>query len=169
MDDRDHLRYLAVPGNQKPNSRTIGVPWEPVRLNDGNFLRIVVNLSLDAIEDAPSKLRVYSASFQYQLDERGEQWVLRYDYVRVPENPHPASHLQIHGTLIHPECLPDNAPFDRIHLPTGRITIEAVIRLLAEQFQVPCNEEPAICRPLLAESELAFERIAHRHISGPAN
>lgn len=169
MDDRDHLRYTTIPNAQRQSTRTIGVRSQPVRLNDENYLRLIVNLSLDPIEGAQSKLRVYSASYQYQMDKDGENWVLRYDYVRVPRDQHPASHVQIRGHLIADGCLPEHTPLERIHLPTGRVTLEAVIRLLAEQFKVPCNESEDIWRPILAESERRFEVIAHRHLSGPEN
>ena len=168
MDDREHVRFLSIPETQRRNTKTIGNRLQPVPLNDGHFLRLVVNLSLDPIEGEQAKLRVYSAAFQYQLDKEGEQWVFRYDYVRVPNNEHPASHLQMRANLLSDACLPPHTPLERLHFPTGRVTMEAVIRLLAEQFKVPCNESGDIWRPLLAESEREFERIAHRHISGPA-
>jgi hypothetical protein len=169
MDDREHVRFLSIPGNQRADTRTLGSRVRPIPLNDGHYLRLMVNLSLDPIENAQPKLRVYSASYQYQLDPEGENWVLRYDYARVPNDRHPASHLQVRAKLLAEGCLPEHTPFERIHLPTGRMTLEAVIRLLVEQFEVPCNESEDIWRPILAESERAFELIAHRHISGPAS
>lgn len=170
MDDREFLRETRLP-NQPRNKRTIGVRSRPLPLNDGRYLRLVTSLSLDALAgDLQPKLRVYSASYQYQLDDGGEHWVLRYDYVRTPNNEHPASHVQLRADLKEPceRCLPRDTPLERIHFPTGRITLEAVIRLLAEQFQVPCNESPDIWRPILAETERQFEQIAHRPLSGPA-
>ena len=130
----------------------------------------MLNLSLEPIEatETQPKLRVHSASYQYQLDLEGERWVFRYDYVRVPNDQHPASHLQIRANLAEDGCLPAGKPLNRIHFPTGRTTIEAVIRLLAEQFHVPCNKPPEFWRPLLTETEREFERIAHRPLSGPA-
>jgi hypothetical protein len=47
--------------------------------------------------------------------------------------------------------------------------MEGVIRLLADQFGVPCNEPPEVWRPVLAEAEQTFLDIAHRPLSGPAN
>lgn len=46
--------------------------------------------------------------------------------------------------------------------------LEGVIRLLVEEFGVPCNQPPAIWRPVLAEAERAFLEIAHQPLSGPA-
>lgn len=45
--------------------------------------------------------------------------------------------------------------------------MEAALRLLADQFGVPCNTEPEVWRPALAVSEEAFIEIAHQPISGP--
>ena len=58
----------------------------------------------------------------------------------------------------------DRSPFPN---PTQRISLEAVIRLLIEQFGVPANQPPDIWRPMLTESEAAFLEIAHRSLSGP--
>lgn len=171
MNDREQLLYTSLPSsNQRANTRTIGVRDRPLRLNDGRFLRLMLNLSLASTEpsDTQPKLRVYSASYQYQMDSEGERWVFRYDYVRVPKDQHPASHLQIRANLTEDRCLPAGKILDRIHFPTGRTTIEGVIRLLAEQFHVRCNSPPDFWRPLLTESEREFERIAHRPLSGPA-
>jgi hypothetical protein len=106
------------------------------------------------------------SSFQYQLDRDGEQWVFRYDYVREPPAPHPAMHFQLRGTLAE-ACLPDGCPLERIHFPTQRISLEAVIRLLIEQFGTPPRQPLEIWRPLLAQTEADFLAIAHRALSGP--
>jgi hypothetical protein len=165
-DQRHSVRYSSLAG-QKPNTKTLGVRSQPLLLNDGRYLRLMLNLSLDEIKDAPAKLRVYSASYQYQMDEQADRWIFRYDYVRVPQDVHPSSHVQFRAEPIERGCLPDGKIFERLHFPTGRVTLEAVIRCLVEQFDVPCHEESEIWRPILAESEREFEKIAHRPLSGP--
>lgn len=102
-----------------------------------------------------SRLKVKTSSFQYQLDPEGEKWVFRYDYLREPPEPHPAAHLQIRGGLIE-ACLPDARALERVHFPTHRVSLEAVIRLLVEEFAVPTSEPRHVWRPVLAESESAF-------------
>ncbi|MGH7390441.1 MAG: hypothetical protein ACREM3_13430 [Candidatus Rokuibacteriota bacterium] len=138
-----------------------------VPLNDGRYLRVSVSLFLEPYEGR-TRLKVEKSVYQYQLDEEGDQWVVRYDYLRTPSDPHPGMHVQIRGRLHEAEVLPSDATLERVHFPTGRVSIEAVIRMLVEQFRVPPNEEPRIWRPVLAESERAFQQIAHRDISGPA-
>jgi hypothetical protein len=47
--------------------------------------------------------------------------------------------------------------------------LEALIRLLADQFKVPCNQSKGTWRRMLAVSEAPFIGIAHRSLSGPAD
>jgi hypothetical protein len=111
--------------------------------------------------------QVAESSYQCQIDRDGDQWVFRYDFLRWPTDPHPASHLQINAGV--PEgWVPPGTPFGRIHFPTDRVSFEAVIRLLIEQFAVPPVESSELWRPLLAESESLFMGIRHRSISGPS-
>jgi hypothetical protein len=168
MDPVGHFRLSRVE-NGRENAFALGVRSQPILLLNGHFLRLLQSLQLDPVEDGPSKLRTYAAVYQYQIDREGEQWVFRYDYLREAEDPHPSSHLQLRANLLeHEHCLPEDRPFHKVHMPTGRITLEAVVRCLVEQFSIPTNEAPEIWRPILTESEMAFERIAHRHASGPA-
>lgn len=123
---------------------------------------------LDVDDERGPLLKVSESSFQYQEDEAGNDWIVRYDYLREPgPDPHPTAHLQIRGQL-HADVLSDDKPLDRVHFPTGRVALEGVLRLLAEQFDVPTAEQPEVWRGVLSESERAFQRIAHRPQSGPA-
>jgi hypothetical protein len=112
-------------------------------------------------------VKVASSSFQYQLDEEGDSWVFRYDYVRQPPDPHPAAHVHVRGSLAE-QCLRDKQALEDIHFPTQRVSLESVIRLLIEQFNVSAHQPSEIWRPLLAESEALFLEIAHKSLSGPA-
>jgi hypothetical protein len=130
-------------------------------LNDTRFLRLSASLFIEPTDEGP-RMKVRNSSYQYQLDRDGDRWLFRYDYLRVPYGTEPPAHLQLHGQL----AILDR-PLDRIHFPTGRVTIEAVIRLLADQFAVPCETEPEVWRPVLAESERLFLEMAHHPLSGP--
>jgi len=107
-------------------------------------------------------MKVRNSSYQYQHDRDGKKWIFRYDYLRTPPQAEPPAHLQIRGSLV-----ADNRPLDDLRFPTGRVTLEAVIRLLAEQFSVLCNQDSAAWRPILAESEGMFLKMAHQPLSGP--
>jgi len=118
--------------------------------------------------DQGFRIKVADSAYQYQADREGDEWIFRYDFLRNPRAPHPASHLQING-VIPDGWLPADTPLSRIHFPTERISFEAVIRLLIEEFGVTANEPPGLWRPLLAESEGLFMGIRHRSISGPSS
>ena len=145
-------------------------PLDPLPLNDGRFLRLSVGLYLASDDPRGRLLKVSQSSSQYQVDQAGVRWIVRYDYLREPGlDAHPQAHLQIRGSLEEPGVLRPSRPLDRIHFPTDRVSMEGVIRLLTDQFGVPCNEPPEVLRPVLAEAERTFLDIAHRTLSGPAN
>lgn len=112
------------------------------------------------------RVKVKISSFQYQADRNGDHWIFRYDYLRQPSEPQPSAHLHVRGSLLEP-CLSSGSALEDIHFPTQRVSIEAVIRLLIEQFGVHPNKSVEIWRPVLAESEAAFLEIAHQSLSGP--
>ena len=101
-------------------------------------------------------MKVMNSAYQYQLDRDSTNWIFRYDYLRKPPRLEPAAHLQINGSLA------DGAPLERVRFPTGRVTLESVIRLLADQFGVACNERDKLWRPALDLSETLFLEIAHQ-------
>ena len=141
-------------------------PTEPLPLTDGRFLRLRIALSL-VQENNKRRTRTETSSLQYQLDPAGTRWVFRYDYSRFPTNKYPAAHVQLRGVLLE-ECLPgQGTALEHVHLPTGRVSLEAIIRLLIETFKVPPRTTPNVWRPLLALSERAFLDNAHQPLSGP--
>jgi hypothetical protein len=137
----------------------------PVILNDGRRLRLSITLTFEA-HDGGQRLKVFEASFQYQTKHAKE--IFRYDYLRNPKTDYPASHLQIHGKLTE-KTVPKSHYLEKIHFPTGRIPLEAVIRLLAEEFRIHCHAPKKVWRAVLNQSEALFAEIAHRPLSGPAN
>ncbi len=138
-----------------------------VLLRDGRFLRLSIVL-FRAPHESGHRMKVEQAAYQYQVDDAGNRWAFRYDYRREPADQHPASHLQVRGNLW--EAVPlYRGMLERVHFPTGRVSLEAVIRLLVGQFAVGANRPQEIWRRVLAESERAFEEIAHRPLSGPTS
>lgn len=136
---------------------------DPILLTDGRYLRIAVSLFVDR-SDVRGYMRVRKASYQYQADRAGSDWIFRYDYLRQPgPNLQPTAHLQVNGDLRVPEVLEDPTPLGRIHFPTGRISLDAVIRVLAERFHLPTNELPDVWRSALAGSEPSFHEEADQH------
>jgi len=161
---------VRITAGPRPDERMVieggrALDSDVVLLKDGRFLRLFLVL-FRAPYQGGHRMKVEQASYQYQVDEAGLRWVFRYDYRRNPSDQHPATHLQVRGRL-HESVPPFKGMLERTHFPTGRVSIEAVIRLLIEQFSVESATAPEIWRPVLAESERAFEEIAHRPLSGP--
>jgi len=140
-----------------------GMRAPTVQLTDGRYLRLLMTLYLEETEKG-RLLKVDEASFQYQIDPQGKRWIFRYDYRRHPRDQYAAGHVQVRGTLTETGSL--IAP---IHFPTGRVSIESILRLLIENFGVPPREPPENWRAALTESEKAFLKIAHQPTSGPAS
>ena len=133
---------------------------DPLPLTDKRFLRLTMSLYREHVSDG-WRLKMEKSAIQYQVDAEGQQWMFRYDYLRYPPDPHPAAHIQVRGKLTEP-VLPVGMPLERVHFLTMRVSLEAVIRLLADDFRVPCQTPADVWRPVLAESEAAFLAIAHR-------
>ena len=142
-----------------------GGPTDSLPLMDGRFLRLTMRLFLTATNDG-QRVKVESSSFQYQTDKTGDRWIFRYDYVRSAPDQHPSAHAHIRGSLAEP-CLAAKQALEDVHFPTQRVSLESVIRLLIEQFNVPSTYPTEVWRPLLAESEALFLAIAHQSLSGP--
>ena len=164
MARSSYVRLVAGEGTKLVLSGPNG-PGDPLLLNDGRFLRLTITLFFEKSK-GERHLKVFESSFQYQTNTGAE--IFRYDYLRNPQTHYPASHLQIHGRLNQP-TVPKSHYLEKIHFPTGRIPLEAVIRLLAEEFQIHCHAPKRVWRRILAESEEKFTKIAHRPLSGPSN
>ena len=156
-------RLVSLRGS--PDLRVLGGTGgatSPLRLANGHYLKLIVHLALSDTEHGP-RLKVISSSYQYQLDELGATWVFRYDYWREAPVKHPAAHLHVRSTLLAPARLDHEGMLhERVHYPTGRLSIKAVIRLLIEQYSVVPVTPAHIWRPLLHASETAFQEIAHK-------
>ena len=165
LADGEHVRLTAGRSRRGEDVRLLSGlagATDPLRLRDGRWLRFTVALFLD--RSAGDRLKVGKSSFQYQADRGGEHPIFRYDYLRVPHSTEPPAHLNLHGALTVPDVLPSRRSLSRIHFPTSRVSLEAGIRLLADDFAVPTATVPGTWRPLLAASEAAFDRIAHRAV-----
>lgn len=137
----------------------------PIALRDGRFLDVRMGLAIQGTTDG-SRLKTLNSVFQYQSDLDGNNWIFRYEYARHPTGPHPPTHLHLRGQLTE-ACLRAGDTLEHIHFPATRVPLEAVIRLLIDQFHVPTTERRNFLRKVLLESERAFLDIAHRAPSGP--
>jgi hypothetical protein len=152
-DNDPGLRLYYLPGRRRVDLGGQADPLQPLALQDGRYLRLSMALYLENVPEG-ERLKVSTASFQYQADaDPGTYaWIFRYEYLRDPGAgyTYPQSHLHINGELSVPGVLADDRPLPRIHFPTRRIPLEAVIRLLVEQFQVRAATPFEFWRPLVA-------------------
>lgn len=163
----EHVAVRLAKGS-RPDVYVLGGyrgPTDALVLNNGHFLRLTMTLVLTDTADGP-RMKVDSSSVQYQLDAQGDHAVFRYDYLREPPDVYPSAHLHVRGALTEP-CLSAKQTLEDLHFPTNRVSLESIIRLLIEQFNIQSQTDAALWRPLLAESEAAFHTIAHRPQSGP--
>ena len=163
-DSSSYLQLIGGPTGSDELLLTNGGE-APLLLNDGRFFRLSILLYREST-DRGVRMRVSESSFQYQEDQDGECWIFRYDYLRRPPEDIPGAHVQIRGSLLE-DCLPRGTPLERIHFPTMRVSLEAVIRLLAKEFTVRCNEDDAVWKPALDETERAFFDIQHLPVGSP--
>jgi hypothetical protein len=126
---------------------------------------MAITLAIVPTDDG-ARLKVLSSNHQYQMDADGEHWIFRYDFLRhefhEEARNHAEGHFQIQADLLEQDGLPYGKTVARIHFPTGRVSLEAIIRLLVDEFGVRCLSDDELWRPVLRESEEFFLDIAHR-------
>lgn len=161
------VRQLA--SGARPGEMLLGgvpEPTDPLPLTDGRFLRLTISLFRERVEGG-YRLKVRKSAFQYQehRDDKAS-WIFRYDYLRNPPEREPGAHLQINGSLAR-AVLPDGKPLGRVRFPTMRVSLEAIIRPLVEEFGVPCNESESVWGPALESTESVFFDIQHLPVRSP--
>lgn len=154
MKEDGHLALADFAGGKGRAQRLIRGSNGPLPLRDGNFLRLTISLYSEETEEGP-RLKTWQSAFQYQRDREGKDWIFRYDYLRSPEGSYPAAHVQIRGE------------HERVHFPTMRVPLEAIIRCLANDFNVECAEPPEIWKYVLHHTEIDFLEIHHPPVSCP--
>jgi hypothetical protein len=155
MRNDGHLTLVELEGGKGRAQRLIRGTKGPLPLRDDNFLRLSISLYVEETEQG-SRFKTWQSSFQYQRDREGKDWIFRYDYLRSPEGSYPSAHLQIRGR------------HERVHFPTMRVPLEAIIRCLANDFNVPCAEPAEVWKHVLHHTEIDFLEIHHPPVSCPA-
>jgi len=154
MKPDGHLTLQGLEGGRGRAQKLIRGSKGPIPLRDGRFLRLTISLYIEPTEKGP-RFKTWQSSFQYQKDFDGKDWIFRYDYLRAPEGSYPSAHVQVRGQ------------HERIHFPTMRVPFEAIIRCLANDFNVPCHAPKEVWRYILHHTELDFLAIHHPPISCP--
>lgn len=101
--------------------------------------------------------KVTTTGYEYALlDPQGRE-ILTYHWNPVDAGP-PYPHMHVSGRLTPLDIgkgLPP-IPLGELHIPTDRVALEAVIRLLLEEFEVPPRKPEHEWRRILDEGEAAF-------------
>lgn len=158
---------LQVYRGDRPNKYVLGSQGNllaALPLRDGRYLDVRMGLAIYGTPDG-RRLKVDQSVFQYQSDAGGDGWIFRYEYNRHPVGSHPPMHFHIRGKLTE-NCLRAGESLERIHFPATRVSLEAVIRLLVDQFHVPPVLKRSELRKLVTQTEREFLNIAHRAVSG---
>jgi hypothetical protein len=125
----------------------------PIKTLHGT-LHFFISQALDTVPDAGQE-RLQTLNYAYRLQNRpgaNEPAVLRWEYVRQAALPYCRHHLHSSGSI---KLGATNLSLEEVHVPTGWVTIEEVIRFLIYELGVrpPCGETwPKV----LAESEKLF-------------
>ena len=132
----------------------------PMRLKNGRYLFLYQRLGLRHEE---RYLTTVEYQYTYQETPDPEGWIFRYEYQREPPAgyQYPRAHLHINAD---PGSYPGNKPFPKLHIPTGRVTIEAVVRHLLDEHSIPCISPH--WQDVLAETEADFAAIQRRRVDG---
>lgn len=130
---------------------------------EASGLRLSVRLQYRIVPDAgPERFaswRVATTGYEYKLLDSLERELLVFHWqpgptFRGPDHPH----LHLSASLVArvSAIVTRELPLDRVHIPTGRITIEAVVRMLIAEFGVA----PVVpdWERRLARTEAAFDR-----------
>jgi hypothetical protein len=137
-----------------------------IRLTNGWYLLLLLSFRVEPAQSAgrAKKLKTLSSLFQYQrlAGADPDNWVFRYEYFRYARDQYAPGHLHVRGSPAEAGCITRKSSLDDVHFPTGRVGIEAIIRLLVDDFAVTANEPEEVWRPLLQETEAAFIRIARQ-------
>jgi hypothetical protein len=133
--------YIDVKGGHYPSPRPHPLTLMdglPVELGRGTGLSVRVSQQYRLVESpsATKPWRVTTVAYHYTLQESGGPEILSYQW--HPNVPNSVSFPHLH---IGPGAGLGREEFDRAHLPTGRVTLEAFVRLLIEDFDVPPEKE----------------------------
>lgn len=95
--------------------------------------------------------KVSTTAYYYTIEDENDHEILVYHWhPTAPKSKTPYPHMQLeYGAKVGRQELPGE------HIPTGRVSLEAFIRLLLEVFKVP--EQKADWRDVLSRTEQRFD------------
>lgn len=124
---------------------------------------------LEAVQEEDGKYRLRTVEYWYGIQESADmkaESLMRWEYVSdAPKDGFCRHHVQVPAKLTAPDGRLD---LNKIHLPTGWVTIEEVIRFLIVDLGVkpPCGDE--WCGKLEASERKFFEEFTGKRYRTPA-
>lgn len=95
--------------------------------------------------------KAHTLSYSYAVNTSGGP-ILRFEWHPALGTVSPHLHVYGNGSII------GGKPFDKLHLPTGRVAVESVVWLLIDGFGVQPLQPVSVCKGLLKRNQKLFER-----------
>jgi hypothetical protein len=131
----------------------------------GNGFYLFIGQTLEAVQER-DQFRLRTLSYAYRITEGpsfGDPWIIRWEYESREVKPglHPRHHCHIRDRM---QCHNDRTTLDlsHLHLPSGWITIEEVIRFLVHELELEPRSKD--WDRLLLESEELFREWTGRRV-----
>jgi len=118
---------LFVPGGKKPGeTEALALSEDPLRLRSTRVgdIRFILGHQFKVVQDGARSWHVSTTWYRYHLTDGHGRELLAWHW-HPATSPYP--HLHAPAGLIEP----------RVHIPTGRVSVESVIRLLLSDLRVP--------------------------------
>lgn len=90
------------------------------------------------VQQESKRWRLETVEYRYRLldeDDPRADAMIRWEYLREPPRPFPRHHVQTRSKIVAPDEI-TVLPLDRLHTPSGWVTIEEVIRFLIHDLGV---------------------------------
>ena len=134
---------------------------KPITLHGEHRLQLRVGHVFRLVETNDAERGPVKAStvrYQYIIGTRDGQEIVAYQWTPAADPPQRTfPHMHI-GSLVTRESVFLGKTFSNLHLPTGRVSLESVVRFLIEDLEVGTIIDPAIALERLRQSEAAFHR-----------
>jgi hypothetical protein len=124
---------LFVPRGKRPGEiEALALSEDPLPLRSARIgpLRFILGHQFKVVQDGRHSWHVSTTWYRYHLTDPLNRELLAWHW-HPATSPYP--HLHVPAGLIEP----------RVHIPTGRVSMESVIRLLLSDLQVPPAREHA--------------------------
>lgn len=144
---------LYVPGSKSPGDvEALALSKDPLRLRsaliDGG-VQLRIGQQFRLVSETPTTWHVSTNAYFYRLNDGAGSELISWHW--HPQTGMPYPHLHVSAGVLD----------RRAHLPSGRVSIESVLRLLLTDLEVPPTREHADdYTQILEEAEAKF--IAHR-------